>query len=297
MPIAADALLSPVRALVDAGRLEEAIAATTAALADDALTPEARMSLLELRCECHDMRLQIGAALADAEAMAALARRHKAPALQAIAALSAATVKHRLGKVAEAAAAGRAALKAARRCGSLLLEARALERLSNVGHHTGHHTGDEAAKALASARQALALFESLGDLRGQARAWLRQFSCLHLDGRTAEVDQAAARALALARQCGALREEAHALNCLTFHVADLALRLKRLNQALVAFERAELSDGAAASVPYLSYLAGHLAQLEGRPAQAAKHLARAVRQARADDTSGRMTFLAELGRA
>ena len=77
MPTPAEAVLAPAQAFADAGQLEAAIAAATAALASDRLTPEAQMALLELRCDCHQTRLELGAALADADAMAALAQRHE----------------------------------------------------------------------------------------------------------------------------------------------------------------------------------------------------------------------------
>ena len=246
MPTPADALLAPAQALADAGQLEAAIAAATVALASNRLTPEAQMALLALRFDCHETRLELGAALADADAMAGLAQRHEAPheaphetphkaqQLQALAALCAASVNRRLGKSVEAIAAGQAALNAARLSGLVLLEARALERLSDVGRSTGA----AAAQAMARATQALALYESLGDLRGQARVRLRQFALLAGSGRTVNADQAAVQALALARQGGALREEAQALNCLTWHVEDPALRLQRLHQALTLAQAA-----------------------------------------------------------
>ena len=383
MPTPADAVLAAVQALADAGQLEAAIAAATTALASHRLTPEAQMALLELRCDCHETRLELGAALADADAMAALAQRHeaahktphmarhktrhKAPYLQSLAALSAASVYQRLGRSAEATAAGQAALNAARRSGLVLLEARALERLSDVGRTTG----EEAAQTMLRAEQALALYKTLGDLRGQARARLRQFALFAVAGRTADADQAAAQALALARQSGARHEEARALNCLTWHVEDLALRLKRLNQALTfaqaagdvggqqavinnlancyaslglthralrLFDRAHaVATRAGARLPLLilkwnmtlleidlghaeraraqaaeweaaagssprraanaSYLAGRIALMEGRPTQAAKQLAQAVRHADASDAPGLISFLVDLSRA
>ena len=218
--------------LVDAGQIEQAIAAATAALGGGALEPDVRMALLELRCDCHLMRLKLAEAMADAQAMDALARRHPTPLLQAQAALSMSLAQERQGQYPQALRSAQRAERAARRSAQPLLMGRALERLSGV-HGTA---GADPAGALKQAQQALAIFESLGDLRWQSRAWQRQFDVLSTFGRTAEADQASERALLLARQIHSRRDEGNALNTLTFHLSDMGARLTLYRQALAAYD-------------------------------------------------------------
>jgi GAF domain-containing protein/CheY-like chemotaxis protein/anti-sigma regulatory factor (Ser/Thr protein kinase) len=225
---------NPVADLVATGQIEQAIALATSALTETSLTPDQRMALLEQRCECHVLRMEMPQAEADVQAMAALARSHKAPAMQALAGIAAANVYTRAGRTQESLKAAQAALKAARQSGQPLLEARALERSSNaIGR-----AGADDALALAHAQQAFALFERLNDLKGQAQALSRQFQVLSATGRTAEADNAAQRMLRLARQAGALSEEAEALNLLNFHQADYAARLALCRQAATVNEAA-----------------------------------------------------------
>ena len=226
--------IEDLNALVDAGQIEPAIASASAALDDVALSPDERMALLELRWDGHNLRLELAAALADAQAMAALARRHARPALQAQAALAMSVVDEKQGRYPQSLRAAQRALRAARRSGHPLLVGRALERLSGIQIAAAA----DPASALKTAQQALAVFESLGDLRWQARAWHRHFDVLSSFGRTAEADRAAARALELARRCGSRRDEGSALNILTFHLGDMGERLALYRQALAAYDAA-----------------------------------------------------------
>ncbi|OYT92888.1 MAG: hypothetical protein CFE43_06330 [Burkholderiales bacterium PBB3] len=221
-----------IAALVAAGQIERAIADATAALANPQLRAEECMALLEQRCWCHVMRLELLKAEVDAQSMVALARSNNTPALQAQAHISAATVHIRKGRPQDALKAARAALKAALKSGQKSLEARALERTS----YALIMAGKDDVLALSHAQQAFALFEHLGDPKGQAQALGRQFMVLSATGRTVEADNAAQRMLHLAQQAGALSEEAEALNLLTIHLADHAAGLSLYRQALTVYE-------------------------------------------------------------
>jgi tetratricopeptide (TPR) repeat protein len=159
--------------LLDAGQVEQAIAGAGKALDNASLAPDERMALLELRFDGHNLRLELAAALADAQAMDALARRHPAPALQAQAALALSAAEEKRGRYPQALRMAQRALRAARRSGQALLVGRALERLSGIENVAGN----DPARALEPAQQALAVFESLGDLRWQARALQRSSTC------------------------------------------------------------------------------------------------------------------------
>ena len=243
-----------VEAQVRAGQIEQAIALATAALADTTRTPDQRMALLEQRCECHVMRVEFRQAEADVQAMAALARSHKTPALQALASIAAARVFIGTGRSQDAVKAAQAALKAARQSGQQLLQARALQHLSDALYQGG----SDIALALEHAQQAYAQFERLGDFKGQAQALGSQFYVLSATGRAAEADSAAQRMLRLAQQAGARSEEARALGLLTFHQADLAAALSLYRQALAINESAGNLGGRANAIGNMGALYAEL---------------------------------------
>ena len=219
-------------ALVAAGQLEAAIAAASAALDGSTVNALERMQLLEQRCECYVMRMEMQEAEADMRAMAALAKsaagKDWAPELQARAHLAALTVHFRRGRLPQALSSARAALKAARRSGMAPLEGRALERLSE----TRFREGKNLPQALALAQQAFAVFAAVGDKRGQAQALARQFAVHSVTGRMAEAESVAQRMLGLALQAGAMSEESLALNLQSIVTVDHATRLALLRKAL-----------------------------------------------------------------
>ena len=208
-----------VASLAWAGQQEQAISAATAALAANDLSAEQQIALLELRAESHIAVGALELAGADARAMHALAGRN--PALQARAHNCEAQVLGRRGDANAAVAAATTALKAARRSRQPALEGLSLLRLADAHYRTfvGHQS------ALDNALGAAAIFERLGDTAQQGRALCVQAMAYSRQSRVAEADQTAAEALALAQACGDLPGQGNALNLLTYHVADLAVRL------------------------------------------------------------------------
>jgi len=140
----------------------------------------------------------------------------------------------RRGDANAAVVAATAALKAARQSRQPALEGLALLRLADAHYRTffGHE------QALENAIAAAAVFERLGDRVQQGRAICLQGFAYSRQSRVAQAQQAAAEALAIAQASGDLAGQGYALNLLTFHVADLAVGLKRLNQALAVFQAA-----------------------------------------------------------
>ncbi len=228
--------------LACAGRHDEALQAATEALTDEGLSAEQQVALLELRAESHIAVGALDRADADAQAMHALARR--SPALRARACNCESLVAARRGDANAAVAAATTALAAARRCRDPALEGLSLVRLAEAQYRTfDGHQG-----ALDNATRAAAIFERLGDRARQGQAICVQGFAYSRQSRVAESRQAAAEALALAEASGDLQGQGNALNLLTYHMPDLALRLKRLNQALAVYKAAGLVLGQAAVI-------------------------------------------------
>ena len=228
--------------LARAGRHVEALQAVTEALTAAGLSAEQQVALLELRAESHIAVGALDRAGADAQAMRALARR--SPALRARACNCEALVAARRGDANAAVAAATTALAAARRCRDPALEGLSLLRLADAQYRTfDGHQG-----ALDNATRAAAIFERLGDRTRQGQAICVQGFAYSRQSRVAESQQAAAEALALAEASGDLQGQGNALNLLTYHMPDLALRLKRLNQALAVYKAAGLVLGQAAVI-------------------------------------------------
>jgi len=225
-----------------AGRHAEAAQAATEALTAPGLSLEQQVGLLELRAESHIADGALDLAAADAQAMHALARR--SAALRARACICEAQVAVRRGDANAAVVAATSALKATRRCRDAGLEGISLLRLADAQYHTfdGHQA------ALDNATRAAAIFERLGDRARQGEAICVQGFAYSRQSRVAESQQAAAEALALAQSCGDLQGQGKALNLLTYHIPDLALRLKRLNQALAVYKAAGFVLGQAAII-------------------------------------------------
>jgi len=228
--------------LARAGRHVEALQTVTAALAAAGLSAEQQVALLELRVESHIAVGALDLAAADAQAMHALARR--SAALRARAGNCEAMVAARRGDANAAVVAATVALEAARRCRIPALEGLSLLRLADAQYRTfdGHQA------ALDNATSAAAIFERLGDRARQGQAICVQGFAYSRQSRVAESQQAAAEALALAQASGDLQGQGNALNLLTYHMPDLALRLKRLNQALAVYKTAGLVLGQGAVI-------------------------------------------------
>ena len=228
--------------LARAGRHDEALQAATEALTNEGLSAEQQVALLELRAESHIAVGALDHADTDAQAMHALARR--SPALRARACNCEALGGRAPGR-----------RECRRRCrhhrpgGGTAVPRPALEGLSLLRlADAQYRTFDGHQGALDNATRAAAIFERLGDRVRQGQAICVQGFAYSRQSRVAESQQAAAEALALAEASGDLQGQGNALNLLTYHMPDLALRLKRLNQALAVYKAAGLVLGQAAVI-------------------------------------------------
>ena len=224
------AAVAEVAALAWSGRQQQAIAAATQALASAALDVDERIALLDERAESHLAIGEAAEAMADAQAMLALARGAGAAAPMARALCRLSQMQVRQGDHRDAARAARAALAAACHSGEAGLEALALLRLAEA-----QWRGRDARASLRGAEQAAVLFEQLGDPLWQGRSLWLQAVALDQLGSTAESAAAAGRALALAERTGDNAGLGSARNLVWRQHPDLALRLKGLQQAVAAF--------------------------------------------------------------
>ncbi len=228
---AAFELAAEVAALAAQGRHRDAIAAATARLAK-ATRHADRIALLDLRAESRIALGEIGQAAEDADAMLAVARTARKPALAAAALSRRALVEMRAGRPRDAVATARDALAAADRSGDRFCRAMALLRLGEAdfraGGASGHRLSAEAARE----------FKALGNVRYEGHAHWGCSAALSRLGKGAAADRAARKAVALARACGDLAGLGNALNMLTFHMPDIALRMRTLKESRAAFEAA-----------------------------------------------------------
>ncbi len=215
-----------------AGQQQQAIDKGTAALAAAGLSAEDRIVLLGLRAESLIAVGDLDRALTDAQAMRSLAAGRAELRAQALCCL--ALVHMRRGDVAPALVVAKAALKAAQGSGRPALIGLAEWRLGEAYHR--EFTRQDL--ALEHATRAAQFFERLGDRARQGRALIVQALAHWRLGHRAECDCVAGQALGLARDCGDLAGQANALNLLTYHESDLAVRIKRLNQALALYQAA-----------------------------------------------------------
>ncbi|MFO1415371.1 MAG: GAF domain-containing protein [Burkholderiales bacterium] len=223
--------LAAAEDLARAGRHAEAIAAADAALAGDRLAPATRLDLLERRCDSHLARGDFAPALADAEAMEAIARRARRPALLAQALARRAYVLIRSGRPRDAIRPAEDALAAARKAGDRFREAMALLRFSEAQFRIGN-----AAPGARDAGKAARMFASLQRPLWQGRALWGAACALSRLGRSGDADRASTKALELGRATGDAFGIGNALNLLTFHEPDLARVKVLLTQSLAAFE-------------------------------------------------------------
>jgi tetratricopeptide (TPR) repeat protein len=189
---------APIVALAWAGRQEQAIEAATAALAAGPLTAAEHLALLDLRAESHIAVGDLDRAMADAQAMQALAGR--SAELQARASCCMAQVHMRRGDVAQAVEAASTALKAARASRRPALIGLAELRRGEAYHR--EFTRQDL--ALEHAGRAAQHFERLGDHAKQGRALIVQALAHWRLGHRADCDRLASQALALAQASGDL---------------------------------------------------------------------------------------------
>jgi len=223
-----------VRDLAWAGQQAKAIEEATRALSEPGLSVASQLDLLDQRAESCVALGDLDRAGADVAAMQALAESEHGAALEALALNRTVIVQLYRGQAAAAFETAKAALKAARRSGDAALEAMSLLRLSEAQWRALAGAGEAAEHA----GQAAAVFASLGLTAFQGRAMWSQASALDQLGRTAAAEESGARALELARRSGDMFGLGSALNYLTFHEPDIAVKLKRYGQALTAFEAA-----------------------------------------------------------
>ncbi len=230
--------LAEAEALARGGRHPQAIAAIDAALAaGKRLAVPLQLDLLELRAECCIAVTDHEQALADADAMVALARRSRQAAHLAQALARRAYVAIRAGRPREALAFAEDAVAAARKSGNRFREAMALLRLAEAQFRL--RNSEAAARA---AQRSARLFAAAKQPLWQGRALWAEACARSAQGRSVESDRAAAEALALARATGDGFGIGNALNVLTFHEKDLARCKTLLGQALAAFQAAGYAD-------------------------------------------------------
>ncbi|MCC6197654.1 MAG: GAF domain-containing protein [Burkholderiales bacterium] len=232
-PPAATDVLEDIGELAASGRHAQAVAAASEALDDARIAPALRLDLHDLRAESSIALGALPAAAADAEAMLAVARRARKPALLAQALSRRAYVEIRSGRSRDATATAKLAVQAARRAGDARTEGIALLRLGEAYFRTR-----ENAQAVRDCTDAARLFKSLGETAWEGRAWWCVSAARSGQGRADDSDRAAHRALALARRAGDRHGIGNALNMLTFHQPDIAKTMDLLRQAMAAFEAA-----------------------------------------------------------
>ena len=215
--------------LAASGRHQEAVDAATSALGGASAARQ--VELLDLRAESWGALGDMTAAEEDAQAMLALARSSRRPALLARALTRIATIEFRSGRARDAANTADDALAAARRAKDPALEAAALFTLGEAQFRL-RDLERGARSCVAAAR----IFKSLGMTQQYGRAMWGVSATRSHQGRGAEADRAAREALAVARRCGDTYGAGNALNMLTFHETDIAKRKSTLSQALAAFE-------------------------------------------------------------
>ncbi len=218
--------------LAHSGRQQEAVALCTQALAQRGLSPEHKLALLEVRSGAHFAQGRLPDALADAQAMLKAARQAKSLVGQARAHCALAVPLARMGRLPEALAASAAAHKLARLAGDPAVKALALLRRADSLYRSGSGSGVD------EAMEALALYTSLGDGSGQARAGSLLAWVQMLVGQTEAARASARQAITQARASDDRFALGFALNALTATQTDLAARLSGFQQAADAYERA-----------------------------------------------------------
>jgi signal transduction histidine kinase/DNA-binding response OmpR family regulator/tetratricopeptide (TPR) repeat protein len=214
------------------GRHDAAIACCGEAMADPDLAPGARFDLLDQQLES---RLFIGpfdVAMAEADALVALAAELGDAAHRARALIRRAAVLLRLGRHAEALRVAQDAAQAAAPPVAPAVRADALRTLAEAELRSA-----QLERALATARRAARVSGAGGDRVGTGRAfWLIAFAHSRL-AQDAASRRAARRAVELARESGDALGLGNALNVLSFTSKDNAERLALLQEANAAFDR------------------------------------------------------------
>jgi signal transduction histidine kinase/ActR/RegA family two-component response regulator len=233
-PEAAARSLHQATQLAAAGRQDAALA-----LIDSLLTTsdaELRGELLALRSECLVALAQLDDALAAANAVIEGASGPAKRRLQALGEAAVSMAQMRLGHRTEAVAAAERALERADGVPDPAAQALARLRLAEVHHRRQPDLG------LHRAEQALALYEGLGDVSGQARAMCLVGYCAYFSGQLSHAAEAARQARVLARQAGDQLALGNALNLATLGLTDQGALLALQQQAVQAFELAGYAE-------------------------------------------------------
>jgi len=233
-PSEGDRVLSELRPLAYGGQPEAAVARATALLAQQDLPALARAHLLDLRSDVLLATGEIEAAERDVDALGALARAMRDPAVGAVAARRESFFAFRRNQGERAIRAGRESVALARECGDALAIAKALMQLAIIQTTLRADQG----RALEHAREALRIVEGTSDEFWKSRAWLSLAQC-HVDrSEVAKAEAASDRASALASRSGDLWTQAQALNLRGWFEGDQVRTLKLRQQALACYEAA-----------------------------------------------------------
>jgi tetratricopeptide (TPR) repeat protein len=233
--------VSTIRELAWTGQHAKAIELCTQTLAakgmGDPSNAAARMDLLDLRTESYIALGQLEHAARDATEMVQMAGRGQSPALEAQSLNRKAVVQMRLGDLKPALDTAIAAEKAARQSKQTLLHAESLLRLGEAQVRAGNHEA-----GVKVGRQAIALFEDLGDSSGAGRAqWVAAFANQRL-GRVGASRPAAQKALALCEQAGDRYGIGNALTILSQSDTDIVENIRHRHRATQAFEMAGYAE-------------------------------------------------------
>ena len=240
------------QALHRTGRQADAEAACTQALVQSDLPVPQRLAWLDLRSETRYLLGRFADALADADAIAQAAKKAQEAVGQSRAQSGRAQVLIRMGRLPEALAASRDALRLAERSGERAAQAWALLQLGDSTYRSGQGTGVD------ELRPSLALYEALSDLSGQAVAGgVLAFALMRI-GQNEEGRTVCRQALEQARAAHDALAECRALNVLAGLESDLAACMRLYQQSVEAAERGGWVVGT--PVP-LSNLAGRYADL------------------------------------
>ncbi|HWH83936.1 MAG TPA: GAF domain-containing protein, partial [Burkholderiaceae bacterium] len=191
-----------------------------------------------------------------------------------------------LGRAAESNRDAYAALEIAQRGGDLLGQADALNAINET----------DIAQRMKRLTEALALFRAAGQLSGEAIVANNLGNCYSQLGLNRRARRQYLHAMAISQRIGA----ASGTRVQAWNLALVEAELGRAAEAAARAADWQASFGPrlpAGAEPFAAYLKGHLALLDGRTAEGARDIERAVRQSAGTDVPGRLMFLTEAAHA
>jgi len=246
----ADALRR-LRTLVWTGQHKAVIDSVAQALALPKLKPAEQMSLLDLRSESYIAIGNLDLAMKDAKAMGKIGRTSKVKGLQVQALNRLALVQMRTGDLKAAIKSAATAVKASSNSKSKIVNQKSLAlslfRLAEAQMRTR-----QSEAAVETAKQAIALYQELGDLSGAGRVYWALASAYFDLSRAEDSRRTAQTALELCQQAGDQYGIGNALNAFTFIDADFAERIQHAQGALQALEAAGYAERKAAALGNLA---------------------------------------------